>query len=51
MAKNNRMQYFLCDSLWKWYKSDDEDQDDNKVAFNEALLQASNRYEAEESQL
>ena len=46
-----RMRDFLCDSLWKWFKSDDEDEDDDNIALNEALLQASNQYEAEESQL
>ena len=45
------MQYFLCDSLWEWYKSNNEDKDDNGIAFNEVLLQASNKYEVEESQL
>ena len=52
MAVNKRrMQDFLCDSLWKWYKSDDEDKDDDNIALNEALLQASSQYEAEKSQL
>ena len=51
MAEHNCMRDFLCDSLWMWYKSDDEDEDDNSIALNKALLQASNQYEAEESQL
>ena len=52
MAVNKRrIQDFLCDSLWKWYKSDDEDEDDGNIALNEALLQASSQYEAEKSQL
>ena len=51
MVKHNCMQDFLCDSLWEWYKNDDEDMDDNNIVLNEALLQASNQYEAEESQL
>ena len=32
-------------------QSDNEDEDDNNIALNEALIQASNQYEAEESQL
>ena len=52
MAEHNRhMRDFLCDSLWEWYKSDDKDEDDDNIALNEALIQASNQYEAEESQL
>ena len=43
------MRDFLCDSLWEWYKSDGED--DNNLALNEELIQASNQYNAEESQL
>ena len=41
------MRDFLRDSLWMWYKSDDEDEDDNSIALNKALLQASNQYEAQ----
>ena len=52
MAEHNHcMRDFLCDSLWEWYKSDDEDEDDANIALNEALIQASNQYEAKESQL
>ena len=45
------MRDFQFDFPWEWYKSDNKDEDNDNIALIEALIQASNQYEAEESQL